>query len=142
LRQEANLRQVLEARSQVGRLYLLDIVTDEYDGDAEITSLLTRLAQKTMWALEAKPQRPINFLGVGGMKVFRDLIYVVRGLMQEDHRFYKRHGLYDFPHKQVKKILQSQLMGLLLMSRKSRRKASRAMRDSLLKQYDTIIAKY
>ena len=48
-----------------------------------------------MWALENKPQRLVNFLGVGGMKVFRDLIYVVRGLMLEDNRFFKRHGLYD-----------------------------------------------
>jgi hypothetical protein len=142
LRQEANLREILEARSEVSKLYLLDIVTDEYDSDAEIASLLVRMAQKTIWALETKPQRPTNFLGVGGMKVFRDLIYIAGGLMREDHRFYKRHGLYDFPHKKIRQRLQFQAMGLLLLSKKARRRASRAMYDSVLKRYETIIARY
>ena len=124
LRQEANLREVLEARSEVAQLYLLDIVTDEYDSDEEITSLLGNLAEKTVWAVKNKPQRPANFLGVGGMKVFRDLIYVMRGLMQEDHRFYKRHGLYDFPQKQVKRIAQMKMAGLFLKSKRTRKKAA------------------
>ena len=78
LQQEANLREVLEARSEVGQMYLLDIVTDEYQDNDEVTSLLNNLAQKTMWALQTKPVRPKNFYGTGGMKVFRDLIFIMR----------------------------------------------------------------
>ena len=142
LRQEANLRQVLEARSQVGQLYLLDIVTDEYDSDKEITSLLINLAKKTIWALENKPQRPVNFLGVGGLKVFRDLVYIMRGLMQQDHKFYREHGFYDFPQKQVKRILLMQVVGLLMKSKKSRKKAGYYMKKVMLRQYDRIIDRY
>jgi len=142
LRQEANLRQVLEARSQVGQLYLLGIVTDEYDSDQEITSLLINLAEKTIWALENKPQRPVNFLGVGGLKVFRDLIYIMRGLMQQDHKFYREHGFYDFPQKQVKRILLMQVVGLLMKSKKSRKKAGYYMKKVMLRQYDRIIDRY
>ena len=142
LRQEPNLRQVLEGRSEVGQLYLLDIVTDEYDRDDEITALLVGLAEKTMWALEAKPHRPANFLGVGGMKVFRDLIYVSQGLLPEDHRFYKKHGLYDFPQRQIKATLKMRLMGLLLRSRKTRQKASHTMKEGILRQYSAIIERY
>ena len=37
------------------------------------------------------------------MKIFRDLIYVMcRGMMKADHKFYKEHGIYDFPYKQKK----------------------------------------
>ena len=36
-----------------------------------------------------KLSRPANFYGVGGMKIFRDLIYVMQGLMKADHKFYK-----------------------------------------------------
>ncbi len=142
LRQEANLREVLEARCQVGHFYMLDIVTDEYDTDSEITALLDNLAQKTMWALENRPQRPINFFGVGGMKIFRDLIYVMRGLMKEDHRFYKEHGLYDFPQKEVKRILLMQFVGLLLKSKGARKKAEHRIQDIMLKPYHDAIERY
>lgn len=40
------------------------------------------------------------FLGVGGMKIFRDLIWMMQGMMKADHQFYKEHGIYDFPRKQ------------------------------------------
>ena len=78
-----------------------------------------------MWALKNKPQRPQNFFGVGGMKIFRDLIYVMRGLMPEDHRFYKEHGLYDFPQRQFGTLLKMQLIGLLMMSKKLRQKSKK-----------------
>jgi hypothetical protein len=76
------------------------------------------------------------------MKVFRDLIYITGGWMREDHRFYKRQGLYDFAQKQLARRLQFQLLGLAMTSKKARSRASKAMRDVLLKQYDTIIARY
>lgn len=142
LRHEPSLREVLEARSEVGQLFLLDIVTDEYETDQEITSLLINLAEKTMWAMEQRPQRPANFMGVGGMKVFRDLIYVMQGLMQEDHRFYKKHGLYDFPQKQVKQILQMKLIGLLLKSPKTRKKMGTRMNEAILKPYTEAIDRH
>ncbi len=142
LRQEDNLREVLEARSEVGHLYLLDIVTDEYASDQEITDLLVDMARKTMWALEKKPQRPAKFLGVGGMKVFRDLIYIMQGFMQEDHRFYARHGLYDFPQKQIRMRLRMSLVGLALKSKRARQRASRYMQEVLIKQYEDAIRRY
>lgn len=142
LRHEPNLREVLEARSEVAQLFLLDIVTDEYETDQEITSLLVNLAEKTMWAVENKPQRPANFMGVGGMKVFRDLIYVMQGLMQEDHRFYREHGLYDFPQKQVGRILQMKLIGMLLKSPKARKRMGTRMSEAILKPYTEALDRY
>jgi hypothetical protein len=111
----------------------------KYETNQEITSLLINLAERTMWAVENKPQRPANFVGVGGMKVFRDLIYVMQGLMQEDHRFYRKHGLYDFPQKQVKRILQMKLIGLLLKSPKMRKKMGTHMNEAMLRQYTEVI---
>lgn len=142
LRQEGNLRQALEARCEVGQMYLLDIISDEYDSDSEITALLTQMAQQTMWAVEHQPQRPNSFLGVGGMKIFRDVIYVMQGLMQEDHRFYKQHGQYDFPHKQWPMFLKMQLVGLLLKFKYVRRKMSGKMNDVILKAYNEAIERY
>ena len=50
-------------------------------------------------ALEHKYLPPQNFYGIGGMKIFRDLIWLMQGMMRADHKFYKSHGQYDFPQK-------------------------------------------
>lgn len=142
LKNESNLRETLEARIEVEHLYLLDIVTDEYDSVEEITALLKNLAETTMWAVQTKPQRPLTFLGVGGMKVFRDLIFTMRGLMSEDHRFFKKHHLYDFPHKQKGTILKGYVIGFLMKSKKLRKKAVGVLKQGILKQYESIIDKY
>ena len=34
--------------------------------------------------------------------------------MKADHKFYKAHGIYDFPQKQKKRILQMKLVGAIL----------------------------
>lgn len=63
-----------------------------------------------------------HFYGVGGMKIFRDLIYVMRGLMKVDHKFYKKHGVYDFPQKQRGRILFIMLIGGLASNPKMQKK--------------------
>jgi len=142
LRQEPNIREILEARSEVAQLFLLDIVTDEYDSNEQITALLENMAQKTVWVIKNKPLHPQNFLGVGGMKIFRDMIYIMRGLMQEDHKFYKKHGFYDFPQKKKREIVFMKLAGLLMKSNKFRKKAANFMNKSMLKKYNKIIENY
>lgn len=86
---EENLRLIIEGRCQVGQNFLAGCATDA-EGIAKLSA---RLA----YALETGYAPPQNFLGVGGMKIFRDLIYQMRGLMKADHKFYKQHGIYDFP---------------------------------------------
>ena len=84
-RYEPNLRMIVEGRAEVGGNYLAGVATDEGDTAAEIRSLAENLA----FAMEKQLTRPANFYGVGGMKIFRDLIYVMQGLMKADHKFYK-----------------------------------------------------
>ena len=107
---ESNLRMIVEGRSEVGGNYLCGVATDEGNTAAELRTLADSLA----FALEKKLSRPANFYGVGGMKIFRDLIYVMQGMMKADHKFYKEHGIYDFPYKQKKRILQMKLVGALI----------------------------
>ena len=107
---EPNLRMIVEGRAEVGGNYLCGVATDEGDTAADIQALADNLA----FAMEKKLTRPANFYGVGGMKIFRDLIYVMQGLMKADHKFYKAHGIYDFPQKQKKRILQMKLVGTLM----------------------------
>lgn len=109
-RYESNLRMILEGRCEVGGNYLCGVATDEGDTTAELQALAEGLA----FAMENRLARPANFYGVGGMKIFRDLIYVMQGMMKADHKFYKAQGLYDFPQKKKKQVLQMKLVGGLL----------------------------
>ena len=92
---EENLRLLMEARAQVGGNPLSGIATNQYNPDKEID----KLAATLFYDIEKGYLPPKNFYGVGGMKIFRDLIWQMQGLMREDHKFYKKHKFYDFPQK-------------------------------------------
>ena len=93
---EMNLQMILEARAQVGGNFLAGVATDEVNPDESID----RMAATLDYALEKTYVPPQNFYGIGGMKIFRDLIWIMQGMMKADHKFYKSHGQYDFPQKQ------------------------------------------
>ena len=115
LAQLAPLGEVLEAYVQVGHSHRLGSVSDEDTDPAVTTARLLELARATeRWA--ADPWfAPPNFLGVGGLKIFRDLVYENRGVLSADHRFYRDHGLYDYPQSRWGKRL---FMEAVLMSKR------------------------
>ena len=132
---ESNLRTILEGRSEVGGNYLCGVATDEGNTAADLQTL----ADSLVFALEKKLSRPANFYGVGGMKIFRDLIYVMQGLMKADHKFYKEHGIYDFPQKQKKRILQMKLVGALLALPSIQKKMKGQMNQYIIGPYQNIV---
>ena len=132
---EPNLRMILEGRAEVGGNYLCGVATDEGDTAREIRQLAENLA----FAMDKKLTRPANFYGVGGMKIFRDLIYVMQGLMKADHKFYKQQGIYDFPQKQKKQILQMKLVGTLLAVPSIQKQAKGKMTEAIVGPYRKVI---
>ena len=134
---EQNLHTVLEARAQVGSNYLAGIATDRDDPDGGIDKLCAKLT----FALERKYLPPQNFYGIGGMKVFRDLIWLMQGMMKADHKFYKAHGQYDFPQKQWPKMLAMYAVGGLMSSKKLKSKMGSAMTDGMLMPYKKVLEK-
>jgi len=132
---EANLQTIVEARSDVGRFYLSGIATDEEDTSAAILNL----SKSFTYALEHSPSRPQNFYGVGGTKIFRDLIYLMQGIMKADHKFYKHHKVYDFPQKQRHQILKMQFLGLLISLPWVQKKMRGKMARFIIKPYEKVI---
>ena len=132
---EFNLQMILEARAQVGSNFLAGIATDEQDPDAEID----RLAQSLAYALESKYVPPQNFFGIGGMKVFRDLIWLMQGMMKADHKFYKKHKQYDFPQKKWPTMLKMYLVGALISSPKIKAKMGNAMNEGMIAPYKKVL---
>ena len=128
---EPNLRMILEARADVGGNFLAGIAMDG-KGVADLAAELT-------YALRTKIVLPQSFYGVGGMKIFRDLIFQMRGLMREDHRFYKKHKFYDFPQNQPGKIAFMYLAGAMMNNPKLHKKLGGKMTEGMLMPYRKVL---
>ena len=133
--QEQNLQMIIEGRAQVGHNFLAGIATDETDPDGEID----KLARTLDWALENHYTPPQNFLGIGGMKIFRDLIWLMQGMMKADHRFYKKHHQYDFPQKKRGTMLKMYLVGALISSPKIKAQMGNAMNEGMIAPYKKLL---
>lgn len=132
---EANLQTIIEARSDVGKFYLSGVATDEED----TSDAIMKLAKSLSYALEHRPSRPQNFYGIGGTKIFRDLIYLMQGIMKADHKYYKRHQVYDFPQKQKTKILKFHIIGLLMSIPSMQKKMKGKMNKFMILPYRKVI---
>ncbi len=134
---EFNLQMIVEGRAQVGNNFLAGVATDEVDPNGEIDAL----ADKLEYALSAKYVPPQNFYGIGGMKIFRDLIWLMQGMMKADHKFYKKHGQYDFPQKKRGTMIKMYLVGALLSSPKIKSKMGNAMNEGMMAPYKKVLDK-
>ena len=133
--QEHNLQMILEGRAQVGSNIFTGVATDEADTDAAID----RLADSLSYSLEHKNTGPQNFLGIGGMKIFRDLIYQMRGMMRADHKFFKSHGQYDFPQKKWPMSLAMYLVGAMIANPKLHSKIGNQMNEGMVAPYKKVL---
>lgn len=134
---EFNLRTIVEARAQVGSNFLAGVATDEIDPDKEID----KMAASLEYALNNSYVPPQNFYGVGGMKIFRDLIWLMQGMMRADHKFYKKHGQYDFPQKKRGTMLKMYAVGALISSPKIKAKMGNKMNEGMLMPYNKVLDK-
>jgi multimeric flavodoxin WrbA len=93
------LRQSLQAYVEWQGGNLIDMISDEVSTSEELDSLIDDGSRRAARALAAAEARPATFLGVGGMKIFRDDIFgPLRVVFKADHRAFKRTGVYgDIP---------------------------------------------
>lgn len=134
---EMNLQTIVEGRAQVGGNFLAGVATDETNTNAQID----KMANNLVYALENKYVPPQNFLGIGGMKIFRDLIWQMQGMMRADHKFYKEHNQYDFPQKKKGRMLLMYLVGAMLANDKIKSKMGNKMNEGMLMPYTKLFEK-
>ncbi len=133
LSREENLRVLMEARAQVGGNHLA--------GVANSFKEIEQVAERLSYCIENSYEQPKNFYGVGGLKIFRDLIYMMQGLMREDHRFYKKNGFYDFPQKHKGRIMAMYLVGGMMNNKKLKKKVGGKMTEGMLMPYRKVLDK-
>lgn len=130
---EPNLKMIIEGRGEVGGNFICGIAQD--------ANGVENLAKTLDYALENNLTLPSNFYGVGGMKIFRDLIYIMRGMMKADHKFYKKHKLYDFPQKKKMTVLKMKLVGALISNPKIKAKLGNKLNEGMIAPYKKMFDK-
>jgi multimeric flavodoxin WrbA len=99
LSQLPDVRLVYEAWVELQRSHLAAFLSDEAEGP-ELEAQLDSLAERLLRLTRSGYLRPQTFLGVAGMKIFRDDVWGrLRLVFRADHRAYRRLGVYDFPQR-------------------------------------------
>ena len=127
--------------------YDADYVIEEYkcisglfkEAEETVRQEIDRMVRTLVYAVLHHYTQPQNFYGVGGLKIFRDLIYEMQGLMKEDHRFYKEHGFYDFPQKKKGRIAGMYLVSAMMNSEKIQKKMNFSMTDGMMMPYRKVL---
>ncbi len=115
LNQIPNLKQILESYTQFQGCNLVGFITDEYDTSIEIDNQLHAFSYNLIKLSTVNYSKPATFLGVAGMKVFRDEIWgSIRFPFIADHRAYKSLNLYDFPQKNYKSRISNFILMLMI----------------------------
>ena len=143
LRQIPNLRQILEAYTEWQQANLVDMVTDEEEDSGVVDAQIQHLAERVIRFAERNYIKPKTFLSIGAMKIFRDDIWgKLRFPFQADHRFYKKHHLYDFPHRKYKVRMINALLILLTKIPSMRKEIYRKrIKEEMLKPFQKVFEK-
>ena len=107
-----NLREIFEASMDVQHAGLVGFVSDDIGSPAEINAALQNMASRSVEQSKLDYIPPPTFYQVAGKKIFRDAVWGrLRVVFQADHKYYKEHGMYDFPQKNYKwRIINSALV--------------------------------
>ncbi|QUI21046.1 NAD(P)H-dependent oxidoreductase [Vallitalea pronyensis] len=115
LQQIPDLQEILQAYVEWQGSNLCGIVTDEYEDSSEVDRALYHLASQSMYYAKKAYIRSSTFLGIGGMKIFRDDMWGrLRFPFIADHKYYKENGIYnDFPQKDYPSRFKNGFLSLM-----------------------------
>ena len=142
LGQLPNLMEILTAYAQFQQANLAGVVTDEGGNSPELDGLLRELARRCLSLAAQGYVQPLDFLGVGGRKIFRDEVWgMLRFVFQADHRYYRDHGYYDFPQKDFKTRRMNFMMMLLTKIPSFRKKFLKVLEKEMVKPLKYVVEK-
>jgi multimeric flavodoxin WrbA len=131
-----NLHEILTAYVGMQHSNLVGFVSDDLGSSAEIDVALQGIASRAAIYSKLEYVQPPTFYQVGGAKLFRDAVWSrLRVVFQADHNYYKKHGSYNFPHKNYKWRLINSSMILLTKIPFIRREFVKRIKGELIKPY-------
>ena len=129
-----NLREIFEASIGVQQAGINGFVSDDLGSSAEINAALQSMASRSVAQSKLGYIPPPTFYQVAGNKLFRDAIWGrLRPVFQADHRYYKEHGMYNFPQKYYKWRMINSLLVLLTKIPAVRREFIKRMKKEMIK---------
>ena len=141
LRAVPHLSQILQGFFQVMGSHVIDIVSDESHDAKRIDSLIRGLAVRLATCAELEYIQPFTFLGVAGLKIFRDEIWEgLQVVFRADHKFYKKHKLYNFPQRNPLKNLFYRIGYFITGIPFIRRQMEQHMKQGMVRPYHRILA--
>ena len=137
-----NLREILKAYVEIQHCNMTGFVSDDMGSSAEINAALQTMALNSSLQSKLGYIPPPTFYRVAGNKVFRDAIWGrLRVVFQADHRYYKEHGMYNFPQKNYKWRLINSTLVLLTKIPAVRREFIKRVKTEMIKPCANVVKK-
>ena len=134
-----NIREILTGYTETNGANLIGIVSE---GQSPAVLSPAVLAADLFYYFQNDVEKPKSFLGVAGMLIFRDKIFSgLRLLFQQDHKYYRKHGVYDFPQRKVFRRIGISFLSLLLKLPPARRQFKSRMKEGMVSPFKKILAK-
>jgi multimeric flavodoxin WrbA len=143
LSQEPNLMEVFRGFFEFQGANLVGVVSDESGSSEDLDRLLDQLMRQALaYALDGY-LRPQTFLGVGGMKVFRDDIYGrLRMIFPADHRAYQKNGLYKtFPQVEFGNMMLNTFGVPIINLPPIRKEFDKMLKIQMVQPFKQVVAK-
>lgn len=142
LSQVQNLRESLEALTDIWHMKSYGFVTDEYETSEEITDRITAFSHQFELADQKNLEHGHSFYHVAGKKIFRDFIYNASAVFRADNIFYKKLGFYDdFPQKKIRKRLSNAMFSFFLSIKPVRKKIHQEFIPGMVAPYKKVLKK-
>lgn len=137
---EGPLAQIPGLRDNLSSLLsggnLVDIITDEPEDSGQTDALIRSAAGRAVQFALSGFSKPPMFPAVAGHIVLRDAIWGdLRPIFRADHRYYKAHGLYDFPQYNYRKRIFQFFFSLFMSLPPVQKKVKPAMKDHMIQPY-------
>ena len=132
--QISNLREILKASIEMQHCNLVGFVSDDLGNSSEINAALQTMASNSAAQSKLGYIPPPTFYQVAGNKLFRDAVWGrLRVVFQADHRYYKEHGIYNFPQKYYKWRIINSILVVLTKIPAVRREFVKRMKQEMIK---------
>jgi len=141
LNQEPNLRQILQGYAEFQGAHIVGFISDQSVSSQELDNLIDQTMSEALRRSVVGYSSPQTFLGVAGMKLFRDDIWGrLRFVFRADHLAFRRMGFYKtFPQRDIRNRLLLALMMPLLNFKWFRQGFFQHIEEQMVSSYKKVL---